>query len=197
VPVYGTGAKRDLDLYMWTPPNGLLTTPLASTKAIVGPKESLWNSPGLDSYAYFGSLLYHPFARSFFDGGSGDPNPTVATAVGFETINIKQKSTTRPAPGVLPYYAGEYVFILTDGGSGDLANYVVLNGEEEVVAVYLPVISVWVKGARFRQVTLPGGCAGYAWRALKINGVTYTLGDTSSFCGDFVEQPAPGLWPYH
>ena len=187
VPVYGAGAKRDLDLYMWTPANGLTASPSTSTKAIVGPKENLWNSPGLDSYTYFGSLLSHPYARSFFDGGSGDPNPAVATAVGFETINVKQSSTsTSLAPGLLPYYAGSYVFILTDNDSGKLTNN----------ANYPPMISVWVKGARYKSFSLPSGCAGNAWTALTINKVTYTLGSTSASCGNFSEQPA-GLWPYH
>jgi hypothetical protein len=183
VPIYGAGAKRDLDLYMWTPLHGLASTPSPLTKGIVGPKESQYSSPGINSYTYFGTLLYHPFARSFFDGGSGDANPTVTTAAGFETINIKQSATsTTSAPGLLPYYTtGTYVFILTDSGSGKLTNS----------SSYRPVISVWVKGKRYKNVTIPGACAGEAWKGLTINKVTYTLGTTTSTCGSFA-----GLWPY-
>jgi subtilisin family serine protease len=183
VPIYGAGAKRDLDLYMWTPANGLASSPSTITKGIVGPKESQYGSPGLNAYTYFGSLLSHPFARSFFDGGSGDANPTVTTAVGFETINIKQSSTgTSLAPGLQPYYyTGNYVFILTDNGTGKLTSS----------SSYQPMISVWVKGARYKKVTMPGACVGEAWKGLTLNRVTYTLGNTASFCGDYT-----ALWPY-
>jgi len=188
VPVYGAGAKRDLDLYMWTPPNGLPLTPSTITKFIVGPKETLWNSPGVDSYTYFGSLLSPPYARSFFDGGTGDLDPSVKTPVGLETINIKQsKLVSKLPPWLSPYYSGQYDFILTDNGSGKLTN----NGS------YPATVTVWIKGVRYTSVTIPDGCAGDAWKALTINGTSYTLGTNPvTSCGDFTEQPT-GLWPYH
>jgi subtilisin family serine protease len=188
MPVFGAGAKRDLDFYMWAPANGLTTYPSTNTKAIVGPKLTLWNSPGTDSYTSLPTLFAPPFARSFLDGGSGDPSLTVATPVGVETINIRQNSKRpRLLPRMSPYYAGDYIFILTGRDSGKLTN------DDQ----YLPVVSVWIKGVRYTSVALPVGCSGNAWKALTINYVTYTLGnDAVTSCGDFSEQPT-GLWPYH
>jgi hypothetical protein len=180
---YGAGQKRDLDLYAWMPPNGLSLTPSANTKAIVGPKPTLWNSPGIDNYVYFGSPLVAPFARSFFDGGSGDPSPSIATPVGLESINIKASTlVSRLPPYLSPYYVGNYTFIVTDGGTVKLNN-----------SNYPVIVTLWTKGVPRASVTMPD-CTGHnAWKALTINGFTLTLGNTLAACGDF---SSGGLWPY-
>jgi subtilisin family serine protease len=180
VPAFGTGAKRDLDFYMWTPPAAVGS----STRAIIGPKETPWAAPGSQSmlnYVWFGTLLGHPYARSFFDGGSGNPSPLVPSPVGVETINIKATATAS-APYLKPYYTGNYTFIVTDRDQGLLYS-----------TTYPIMVRAWVKGKPYKTVKIPAGCSGNAWKPLLINNVTYTLGSTIASCGNFSSS---GLWPY-
>jgi hypothetical protein len=174
----GQGQLHDLDFYMWIPKAKCSATWPATSRqhCIVGPKQSPAN---LYDYAWFGSLSAKPFARSFFDGGSSNLSPAGAIPVGSEAITIKATSATT-APYLKPYYAGTYAFVLSASSNGQLHD-----------SKFPVTVRIWIKGRPYKTFKLPACSSGNAWKALTINGFTYTLGSTSAACGNFGT-----FWPY-
>jgi len=173
------GQSIDLDMYLWTPQNGQpILVPPPDTSGIVGPKPlglGVWYD------FWWGSMLAHPYARAYFDGGVDDA--ALYFPMGVETISVFGLTNLYP-PYRYPKYVGNYTVILTDQNDPGAL-------QQNPVKV-----TMWVKGVIFKTVKKTADCAGYdGWQALTFSGSRYTTlsATTVDQCGDF---SGTGLWPY-
>ena len=195
--------EANLDLYLWLPqswpakaenPNG---TVINRGRLFDGyqPAYDLYPEPnpwaGWDGNSGEGTLLDPPlftlnsenweseYAQHNFERWGDDRSPT-------ESITIRTKKS-------LPMYMGDYTFMVTDyssnyldGWFGDEPNRLDIDSDEFV----FPVVRLWMKGKLLTTVRLDDtvvdprcyddGVDADFWKALTVNGKTYTV---SQECG--------------
>lgn len=186
---YSEGAVTDLDQDVWVPyapgAHFVIGGPV-QIYVLLDPPVTERGDGGLTPNPAEPAYDYRAFRVR--DGGSTDWNELETTVL-----------AAKPAagfPGVAPYYDGAYTVMLTDySGEYDTCGDEYFGCQAARLNTVQPFLRVWAKGKIITQFlidSVSGACPAGGnydwWKALEINGTTYTAVDT---CGDRSLIPNP------